>query len=226
MQEILEKLFEMSDEKYKEFNSNLCPNINNIIGVRIPKLREMAKEIAKENPKQFLEKIDTSYYETTTLYGLVIGYMKASLEEKQKYLDIFVPNIDNWSTCDCCCATYKFTNKNLPNMWEYIKKHLKSDKEFELRFAIIMLMDYYLKDEYIDLVFKEIDDIKHEGYYVKMAIAWLISVAFVKYEEKTRKFLKNNMLDDFTYNKSLQKIIESNRINAETKNEIRKMKRK
>ncbi len=186
----------------------------------------MAKEIAKQNPQDFLKQIDDTYYETIMLYGMVIGYMKAELEERQKYLDIFVPKISNWAVCDCSTSTYKFTNKNLSKMWEYIQKYLKSQQEFELRFSIIMMLDYYLQDEYIEKVFEAISQIKHDGYYVKMGIAWLISVAFVKYEKKTREFLKNSELDDFTFNKSLQKIIESNRVPTEIKEEMRKKKRK
>ncbi len=226
MEQIIQELYHLADEKYKEFHSGLCPGTDNIIGVRIPKLREIAKKIAKENPQEFLKRIDDNYYETVMLYGMVIGYMKGSLEEKQEYLDIFVPKINNWAICDCCTSTYKFTNKNLEEMWNYIQKYINSNSEFEIRFRIIMMMDYYLTDKYIDKVFEEINKIHHEGYYVKMGIAWLISVAFVKYEEKTRNFLANNNLDDFTYNKALQKIIESNRVSNQVKDEVRQMKRK
>lgn len=225
MENIVEKLFKLSDGEYRKFHSALCPNIDNIIGVRIPELRNIAKRIAKENPQEFLKCIDDTYYETIMIYGLVIGYMKSTLEEKIKYLDIFVPKINNWATCDCCCSTYKFTNNNLEEMWTYILKYLKSENEFELRFTVIMMMDYYLNDRYIDKVFECINDIDNEGYYIKMGIAWLVSVAFVKYEEKTRAFLLKGSLDDLTYNKALQKIIESNRVDKKTKDEIRKMKK-
>lgn len=225
MEQIREKLFKLADKKYQKFHSRLCPNTDNIIGVRIPKLREIAREIAKENPKEFLNRIDDTYYETVMLYGMVIGYIKADIEERQKYLDIFVPKINNWAVCDCCTSTYKFTNKKMEEMWNYIQKYLKSNQEFEIRFSVIMMMDYYLNDKYIDKVFTEINKIHHEGYYVKMGVAWLISIAFVKYEEKTRKFLANNQLDDFTYNKALQKIIESNRVTQEVKSEMKNLKR-
>lgn len=226
MEKIIEKLFELQDLKYKEFHSGLCPNTDNIIGVRIPQLRTIAKEIAKQNPEEFLSKINDTYYETVMLYGMVIGYMRTSLEQRQKYLDTFVPKIDNWAVCDCCISTYKFTNKNQKEMWQYIQKYVNSNSEFEIRFAVIMMMSYYLNDEYIDKVLEILNNIKHEGYYVKMGVAWAISVAFVKYEEKTRELLDCNNLDDFTYNKSLQKIIESNRVTKEKKDEVRKMKRK
>ena len=224
MENLREKLYKLSDEKYKKFHSALCPNVDNIIGVRIPKLREIAKEIAKKNPIEFLEKSNCEFYEEKMIYGLVIGYMKAEFEERLKYIDKFVPMIDNWAICDSCCATYKFTKKNLEEMFGYLQKYINSQDEFEVRFAVIMLMDYYITEEYIDKVFKIYDNINLDKYYVKMAIAWAISVAFVKYEEKTREFLRNNSLDKFTFNKALQKIIESNVVSKETKDEMRRMK--
>ena len=221
-----DKLYELADEEYKKFNSGLCPNINDIIGVRLPQLRELAKNIAKDNPIQFLEEYNCNSYEEKMVYGLVIGYMKAKFVERLKYLDKFVPMIDNWANCDCSASTYKFTNKNLDEMFEYLQKYINSKREFELRFACIMLMDYYLTEEYIDKVLEIYNNIISDKYYVQMGIAWGISVAFVKNEEKTREFLKNNKLDDFTYNKSLQKMIESNRVSKEVKDELKKMKRK
>lgn len=221
-----DKLYELADEEYKKFNSGLCPNINDIIGVRLPQLRELAKNIAKDNPIQFLEEYNCNSYEEKMVYGLVIGYMKAKFVERLKYLDKFVPMIDNWAICDCSASTYKFTNKNLDEMFEYLQKYINSKREFELRFACIMLMDYYLTEEYIDKVLEIYNNIISDKYYVQMGIAWGISVAFVKNEEKTREFLKNNKLDDFTYNKSLQKMIESNRVSKEVKDELKKMKRK
>lgn len=217
-------LFELSDKKYKEFQRGLVPNSDDIIGIRIPQLRKIAKQIAKQNHIEFLDKYKPEYYEEKLIYGLVIGYMKEDLNIRIKYLDKFVPIIDNWAVCDGACNTYKFTNNNLEEMWEYVQKYVDSDKEFEVRFAVIMLMEYYLTDEYIDKVFEIYNNIKLDKYYVKMGIAWGISEAFVKYEEKTRKFLKKCSLDKFTFNKSLQKIIESYRVSEDTKNELRKMK--
>ena len=226
MENVREKLFELKDKKYQEFHSGLCPNVNDIIGVRIPALRKIGKQIAKENPQEYLEKVSKEYYEEKMLQGFVIGYMKASLEERLAYLDKFVPVIDNWAICDCVTSTYKFTNQYPEEVWNYIQKYLSSNREFELRFAIIMLMDYYITEEYVDRVLDIYDTIKHEGYYVKMGVAWALSVCHVKFPEKTRAFLKNNHLDDFTYNKALQKMIEYYRVYEKTKQEFIKMKRK
>lgn len=226
MRNLREELYLLADEKYKKFHSGLCPNVNNIIGVRIPKLREISKKISKENPINFLEEYKCDFYEEKMIYGFVIGYMKENLETRLKYLDKFVPYIDNWAICDCTCSTYKFTKQNLEEMWEYLQKFLNSKNEFEVRFLCIMLMDYYLTDKYIDKTLDIYNKIKLEQYYVKMGIAWAISVAFVKNERITIDFLKNNKLDNFTYNKALQKIVESNRVDSKTKEKIKEMKRK
>lgn len=226
MENIREKLFKLQDKKYQEFHSGLCPNVNDIIGVRIPELRKLAKQIAKENPKEYLEKVTKQYYEEKMLQGFVIGYMKADYEEKLAYLDKFVPIIDNWAICDCCCSTFKFATKYPKQVWEYLQKYINSNKEFELRFAIVMLMDYYITEDYIDEILKIYDNIQNDGYYVKMGIAWALSVCYVKFPEKTMRFLKSNHLDDFTYNKALQKMIESYRVDDITKDKLRNMKRK
>lgn len=226
MDKILKQLFELQDKRYKEFHSSLCPNVDNIIGVRIPELRKLAKQIAKENPKEFIENpVKKQYYEEIMLEGFVIGYMKATLEEKLHYLDNFIPEIDNWAVCDCTASTLKFIDKYKKEVWEYLQKYINSKKEFEKRFAIIILMDYYLTDEYIDKVLEIYNKIDSDQYYVQMGIAWAISVCFVKYREKTRKILDNNNLSTFTHNKSIQKIIESTRVDKETKEELKKLKK-
>lgn len=230
MIDLKNKLNELADEKYKEFHSGLCPNTNNILGVRLPILRELAKEIAKDNPIEFLDNYKCVFYEENMIYGLVIGYMKCDLETRLHYLDKFVPMIDNWAVCDSTCTTFKFTNKYKEEMWDYLQKNLQNylhtDDEFGLRFVCIMLMDYYITDEYVEKVLEIYNTIKSDKYYVQMAIAWGISVIFVKYSDIAMHFLKNNSLDDFTYNKALQKIIESNRVDSITKDKIRKMKRR
>lgn len=223
--ELREKLFEVQDKEYQKFQSKLCPNINNIIGVRIPILRKMAKQIAKENAEEFLNNTKIEFYEEKMLYGFVIGYMKENLSEKLKYLDKFVPMIDNWAICDCSINTFKFVQNNLEEIWNYLQKYVKSNKEYELRFVIIMLMDYYLVDNYIDKVLELYNQIKNDGYYVKMAVAWAIAEAYIKYPEKVMKVLRENNLDNFTYNKTLQKMIESYRIDKSVKDTLRKMKR-
>lgn len=224
--QIRKRLEEIADEEYRKFHTGLCPKSSKILGVRVPALRNFAKEIVKEgNIEEYLENALDNSYEEILLQGIVLGLWKTNIENFSKYLEKFIPKINSWAVCDVSVAGFKITKKNMEYMWEFLQKYLKSNKEFELRFAIVMLLDFYITNEYIDKVLKILNNIKHEGYYVKMAIAWTIQVAFVKFPNETIKLLKNNKIDDWTYNKALQKIIESYRIDENTKSEIRKMKR-
>ena len=224
---IRQELLALQDKKYQEFHSSLCPGTNNIIGVRIPVLRNYAKKLSKQdNIKEYIFFNKTKYYEEVMLQGMLIGLTKNSdIKETLTMLENFIPKIDNWAVCDICCAGLKAVNKNKDVFWKFIQKYLKSKKEFELRFAIVMMLDYFIDEKYVDNVLTILDNIKHEAYYVKMAVAWTISVAFVKFQDKTMKYLKKNNLDDWTYNKSLQKICESLRVDKQTKEKIKKMKR-
>lgn len=225
MDQIREKIFELADEKYKEFHSGLCPNTNNIVGVRVPVLRNYAKELARGDFRKYLANAKDEYYEEVMLQGMVIGLAKMELEERLDYVKRFVPKIDNWAICDVFCAGLKFVNKNKEKVWKFLKQYLKSNKEFEIRFGVVMLLDFYITEDYIDRVIKILNEIKHEGYYVKMAVAWAISICYIKFPSETMKLLHENELDDFTYNKALQKIIESYRVSEEDKKMIRTMKR-
>ena len=224
--QIRKRLEELSDEEYRKFHTGLCPNSNEILGVRVPILRNFAKEIVKQqNVEEYLEGALNNSYEEIVLQGMVLGLWKTEIEKFSKYLERFIPKINSWAVCDVSVAGFKITKKNMEYMWEFVQKYLKSDKEFELRFAIVMLLDFYITEEYIDKVLEILNNIKHDGYYVKMAVAWTIQVAFVKFPDKTMNLLKNNKIDNWTYNKALQKIIESYRVDEKTKEKIRKMKR-
>ena len=226
-QKIKKKLFELADPKYKEFHGRLCPGTENIIGVRVPVLRKYAQELFKEKDwKQTIEEIDNEYYEEIMLQGMLIGQAKnEDIKTILKYVEKYVPKIDNWAICDVFCAGLKITKKYKKEMRSFIQKYLKSDKEFEIRFAIVMILDYYIDEEYLKEDFKIFDDIKHEGYYVKMAVAWAISVCLVKYYEDTLEYLKTAKIDKWTYNKAIQKAIESYRISDSQKDFLRKLKK-
>ena len=224
-EEIRKDLFNMQDKKYKEFHSSLSPNVDNIIGVRVPVLRIYAKELLKQHKQEEI-KIGDKYYEELLLQGMIIGLQnKENIENVIVKVNKFVPKINSWGVCDTFCAGLKISKKYQKEMFKVIEKYLKSNKEYELRFAIVMLLDYYINDEYIDTVLKILNRIKLDKYYVQMANAWAISICLVKYYKKTVEFLENCNLDNFTYNKAIQKAIESYRITDKQKENLRKMKR-
>ena len=225
MDEIREQLFEKQDLKYKKFHSSLCPNVDKIIGVRVPELRKMAKEIAQNDYKKFLEQAQDEYYEELLLQGLVIGYAKISIEETFEYLNKFVPKINSWAVCDTSCSNLKITKKYMQEMWQFLEKYINSNKQYEIRFALVMYLNYFLTEEYIDKILTKVDKITNKEYYVQMAIAWLISFGYIKQKEKTEKYLLKNNLDQFTQNKAIQKICESYRVTANEKEKLRKYKK-
>lgn len=218
----------LADEKYKKFQSGLCPETENILGIRVPVLRNYAKELCKNfSTQDLLNNIEDDFYEEIMLQGMIIGLDKSvDWQEKRKYIEEFVPKIDNWAVCDVFCAGLKFTKKYKNEMWKLINEYTNSDEEFELRFAIVMILDYYIEEEYIKEIFRIFNQIKSDKYYVKMAIAWAISICLIKYYEETIEYLKENSeIDNWTYNKAIQKAIESYRITEEQKQYLKKMKK-
>ena len=223
---IKEQLIQMADQDYKKFASALIPNIDNMLGVRLPKLRKLAQQLAKQDWRSYLAKADNEYFEEVMLQGMVIGYLKADIEEVLEAAADFVPKINNWSVCDSFCAGLKMTKANKEHVWEFLLPYFASDQEYDLRFGIVMLLNYYIEADYIERVLRLIDEVDHKGYYVKMAAAWALSICYIKLPEPTMHYLQSSKLDDFTYNKALQKITESLQIDKETKQLIRSMKRK
>jgi len=226
IKDILKKqLFELADEEYKKFHSSLCPNIDSIIGVRVPVLRTLAKELYKNHSLEELSGIDDEFYEELVIQGMIIGFQtRKDINIVLKQIENFVPKINSWAVCDTFCAGLKITKKNLKVVFEFLQKYLNSKKEYEVRFAVVMLLDYYINNEYIDIVLKILTKIKLEKYYVQMAVAWALSVCLIKYYDKTLTTLKEGNFDTITYNKTIQKAIESYRISDEKKEYLRKIK--
>lgn len=226
---IKENLLQLAEAGNKKFSESLHPGIENVLGIRIPALRQLGAQIAKDDWQSYLQTADTYYMEERMLQGMVIGNLK--MKDVEAYLSLtakFVPLINSWSVCDTFdfCGKQRFVDKNKERVWQFLEGWLKSDQEYEIRFGVVMVMAHYIDKVYIDKVLQWMDRISHEGYYVKMAVAWALSVCYIKFPEKTMVLLRNNRLDDFTYNKALQKIVESYRVSAEEKKIIRGMKRK
>jgi 3-methyladenine DNA glycosylase AlkD len=219
------QLEELAEEKYRIFSSSLTPGKDNILGVRLPHLRKIAKNIVKGDWRLFLKSASDDTMEEVMLQGMVIGCCGADIDEVLQLAADFIPKIDCWSVCDSFCQGLKITKDYKERMWEFLQPYLASGKDYEIRFGVVMML-YYLTPEYAPLAFEHFDRIKQEGYYVRMAIAWVLSMYYVNLPEQTMVYLKNNSLDNFTYNKSLQKITESLRLDETSRAMIKSMKRK
>lgn len=218
--DIREELFKNQDVKYADFHSKLIPTVERekIIGVRVPVLRKIAKQGAKENCFTL-----DYYYEEIMVKGMMIGYEKNSIEQRLAKLRNFIPLIDNWAVCDCCCATYKFTLKNKKTVWNFITEYLEKG-EYEIRFAVVMMLDYYLDDDYIDAVLEILSALRSDKYYVNMAVAWTLSAAYIKYKDRVEQILDKKLLSPWVHNKTIQKICESYRVESNVKKRLKSKK--
>ncbi len=223
--EIKQQLSALAEEQYQQFSCKLIPGADNILGVRIPQLRSMAKKLAKEDWAGFLAVADESSHEMLILQGLVIGFAKTDLETILPYIDSFIDKINNWAVCDPFVGGLKITCRYPEQMRQFLIQCLHSPAPYRLRFSAVMLLNYYTEAKYLAENLSLLEKIKHDDYYVRMAVAWAISIFFIKQPELTMPFLQNNHLDKFTHNKALQKIAESRAVDSAVKQQLKELKR-
>lgn len=219
-------LISLEDIEYKKFHFKLLGVEKNLIGIRTPKLKEIAKDISKSDWKEFIEYSQNNYYEEEVIKGLTLGFIKCNFEIRRYYLNNFINEIDNWATCDITIGNLKFLKKEKDVYYNFIKECALSSESWRIRFGLVTLLSYYLEDRYIDEIFFLCSNITNRDYYVKMAQAWLISIMFIKFRRETIEYLKKNTLDSWTHNKAIQKIRESTRVSKEDKDFILTLKRR
>ena len=226
-QNIKEILGTYTETEFQKFTSALIPNARPIIGVRIPILRKIAKEIAKGDWQTFLREAPEDTYEEVQVKGFVIGYVKTDLDTLLPFISEHIEKINDWSLCDGFCSNLKIVAKHKEEFLAFFLPYAKREEEFSQRVVAVMLMNYYLTDESIAQTLELLDGLKHPGYYCKMAVAWAVATAWAKQREATFSYMQdgNNTLEDWTYNKAIQKMLESYRVSAEDKEMLRAMKR-
>ena len=195
------------------------------LGVRLPLLRSLARQLAKEEWKTYLCHAVDDSYEEVMLQGMVLGYARGDLQEKRKFLETFIPKINNWSVCDSVCSTIKLARSQPEEFWEFLQQYLNSREEFQIRFGLVQLLDYYVNETYLERVLEAVQQVQQEAYYVNMAQAWAISICYREFPEATLPVLKKNTLNDFTHNKAIQKITESLKVSGEKKELVKTLRR-
>ena len=218
---------QQAEPDYQSFSAVLIPGVDNIAGIRLPVLKVKAREIARQSDwRSFVEANKDVWFEETMLRGMVIGCASMELTERLERVAAFVPQIHNWSVCDSFCAAQKWIPQHREAVWDFLQPYIRAKEEFPVRFAAVMLLDHFLTDPYIDRVLEALDGMELPGYYTRMAVAWAVSIAYVKYPAVTEAYLHRSHLDDFTYNKAIQKATESRRVSEADKQRLRAMKRK
>ncbi len=211
----------MGEDQYKEFSSKLMPTVDKktVIGIRVPILRQYAKNL--KDYDNFLELLPHQYYEENNLHAFLIE-REVDFEECIKKLDAFLPYIDNWATCDSMKP--KVLKKEPEKLLLHIIKWLKSKDVYAVRYAINLLMSYYLDDFFKNDFLLLVAKIESSEYYINMMRAWYFATALAKQYEETLPYIENNILDKWTHNKTIQKAIESYRIPKEQKVYLKTLK--
>lgn len=215
------ELESLADPAYKAFNESLLPGVETAYGIRLPQMRQVAKTLLRQDPVGFLEHFQPNCYEETQLRGLVIGEMKLPWEEKRPLVEDFLPRIDNWAVCDTFCGSLKPRSpQDVPLMWEFLKPLYASDEEYKARFAAVMQLSHFVDAAHLEEGLGLLGQVRHPGYYAKMAVAWALSVWFVKFPQETESLLAQRAFEPWVQNKAIQKVRESRRVSKEDKDRL------
>jgi len=249
---IKEFLFSQAEGDYMEFSSKLIPGEEQLIGVRLPVLRKYAKEIKKnENLSQFYEiyfnktdqgisydsfkdeskdkseKVKNNFFmEEKLLLGMVLGMENRTFLEKQKEIEKYLLLINNWSVCDSFCVSLKPSKEEKDEVFKFLEQCICAKEDYTIRFGVVMLLDYYVEEVYLQKIFQMMELISNPNYYVKMAIAWNLSICYIKYPNQTQDFLEKTTISNEVFLKTIQKIRESRRVSKEEKVKLLVLKTK
>lgn len=221
---IIKKLFDLQDLNYKEFHSKLMPTVSKerIIGIRIPDLRSLAKEIyGTKEAEEFICNLPHRYYEENNLHAFIIEKINeydTCIEE----INRFLPYIDNWATCDSLRP--KCFKKNKTKLESQIDEWLKSEHIYTVRFGIEMLMVHFLDEDFKPEQLEKVANITSNEYYLEMMAAWYFATALAKQYEAAVHYIENRRLTPSIHAKTIQKAVESYRISDEQKSYLKSIK--
>lgn len=221
MKNLRETLTKLSDAKYKEFAKKFLPPDENLLGVRIPHLRKIAKQAAAD-----LESIPAPFYfEETMVSGMAIGYADIEPKRRAKLLEEFAHKITNWSVCDSVCATIKIKDGEQSAFLPLIKKYIKSKREYECRFAYVMLLDHFAEEEYADFAVENFAQFSNGSFYAITACAWCIATFHAKFPRRITEFLQSPSMRSIAAKKTaIRKILESRRTTEEYRKIIKSIR--
>ena len=223
MKQITERLFELKDEDYAVFQKKLIPDTKyEMIGVRTPDLRKLAKELSgTKQAEEFLKELPHRYFDENQLHAFIISLTK-DFDRCIEQVNTFLPYVDNWATCDQLSP--KVFAKNLPKLVVQIDGWIRSDRTYTVRFGIGMLMQHYLDADFKPQYMEQVASVRSDEYYIRMMVAWYFATALAKQYDSAVKYLEQRKLDTWTHNKTIQKAVESYRITAETKTYLKSLR--
>ena len=223
--QLISDLKRSADNKYRDFSMKICTSKHQMLGVRVPQIRKIAKQVPPEKIEEFI-KVRPKTYEEVLIRGFLIA--RLPYEDMLKCFDSQLKYIDDWSTCDLfCSAINKLVQKNREDfLKKKITKLLDDKREFTIRVGLVSLKCSYIELDYLKFIFATADKLSnHEEYYVKMGLAWLISECFIKYPSATTEYLLRSKMSVWMFNKTISKICDSYRVDAQTNNLLREMRK-
>lgn len=223
---VFQRLSELSDPTYRDFQAGLIPNISpeTILGVRVPALRKLARELrGSAEAQEFMAALPHEYYDENCLHGLLINDIK-DFGATVSALDAFLPYVDNWAVCDLI-SPRSFKSRP-PELAAHVRRWLESSHSYTVRFGIGVLMSFYLDEGFEPAQLEAVAERCCEEYYVNMMVAWYFATALAKQPEAALPYIENRRLSRWTHNKAIQKSIESRRIPDETKTYLKTLRRK
>lgn len=226
---IRRELEALADPAYRDFQARLVPTVDagRILGVRTPALRALAKRLVRERPDDvcaFLSELPHGTYDEMNLHGELIGRVAGTPEEAFDLLDVFLPHVDNWATCDL--VRVPAFQRDLPATLGRIQAWVASEPEYAVRFGVVQLTALFLGDAFDPSQLELVAAIDRPEHYVNMARAWYFSFALIRQPEATLPYFERRppALDAWTHNKALQKARESRRVTAEQKAYLQSLK--
>lgn len=219
--QFIQMLLSKQDLSYQQFHRKLILDELPVIGIRSPELKKIAKEISKENYMEFIKLNQHYYYEETMIHGLILGYLKIDFPDLIKKIDEFLPYNTNWAINDSTCANLKQFKTHQEEGFQWILKKLQSNNPWDIRFSFVLLLDYYINDQYIDTILKLVQKSYPDHYYINMAIAWLLSKCYIKYPKKTEILLSQKKMKSWIQNKTISKIRDSYCVSHEQKDYLK-----
>lgn len=219
--ELRQRLFSLQDEKFRDFQQRLIPNIppESIIGVRTPELKKLAKEMS--GGEEFLSELPHRYFEENQIHAFIISGMK-DLGECIRRLEEFLPFVDNWATCDQ--MSVKLFKRHTGELIGHVRQWISSDMTYTVRYGLGCLMSFYLDGEFREEYLELAANVRSGEYYVNMMVAWYFATALAKQYDAALPYIENRRLDEWTHRKAIQKAIESYRVSDEHKDYLRTLK--
>lgn len=224
--ELRRELEQLADPGYKTFHEGLIPGSSMTYGVRLPALRALAQRVLQGDPLDFLQNSRPASYEETMVRGLVVAGLQLPWEEKRPWVEDFLPRIDNWALCDTFCNSLKprFPGDEA-ELWAFARPLYSSVQEYEARFAVVLQLSHFVKEEHLEEGLFLLQQVQHPGYYAKMGVAWALSVWYVSFPQEVEALLAQRTLEPWVQNKTIQKIRESRRVRPEEKEALLRYKR-